>query len=97
MRALIVVAVLVGAIFMILFVLTDLVRELSRLSSHSAPDLGDSDDGDVTPDRLDDIARPLFPRTEQRRAIPVQNRIAGDQGYNFHDSSNALDDLRSAL
>jgi hypothetical protein len=47
MRVLIAIAVLVGADFMIMFVLMGLARELSRLSYHSPPDLDGSNDLDV--------------------------------------------------
>jgi hypothetical protein len=96
MRLLIVIAVLVGAIFMILFVLTDLARELSRVAYHSPPDL-DGDDLDIALDGLDETAPPVFAGTEQRQAISVQNRIAGARDYNFAGNANALDDLRSAF
>jgi hypothetical protein len=54
MRVLIVIALLVGVAFMMLFVLADLARDLSRLSYHSPPDLDDSDDWDVTLDEFYD-------------------------------------------
>jgi hypothetical protein len=95
MRVLIVIAVLICATFMILLVLMGLARELSRLSYHSPPDLDDSDDWDIVLDKSDDTASPVFPCTQQWRAS--QNRIAGAQGYSFPGSSNAMDDLRSAL
>jgi hypothetical protein len=97
MRVLIVIAMLVGGIFMILFVLADLVRELSHLTHHSSPDPDSSGDWDIAMDGLDNTAPAALPGTEQRPAIAVQNRIAGAQGYNFPGKSNALDDLRSAL
>ena len=57
MRVLMVVALLVGAAFMVLFVLADLARNLSRHSFQAPPDL-DSSDGDRLPDgsnALDDL------------------------------------------
>jgi hypothetical protein len=48
MRVLIVIALLVGAAFMIVFVLMGLARELSRLSYHSPPDLDSSGGWDVS-------------------------------------------------
>jgi hypothetical protein len=92
MRVLMVVAVLVGATFMILFVLTDLARELSRHSYHSPPDLDGSDDWDLALDEFEDTATPVVPYTEQIG----RHRIARTQGSNFPGSSNAVDDLRSA-
>jgi|HubBroStandDraft_1064217.scaffolds.fasta_scaffold00071_44 hypothetical protein len=44
MRLLIAFLLLVGASFLILFALTDLVREFSRHSFLAAPDLDDGDD-----------------------------------------------------
>jgi hypothetical protein len=94
MRVLLVIAVFVGAIFIIPLVLTDLARELSRHSYHSPPDL-DSGDWDVALDAIDDAVPPVVTHTEQ---WPV-SRYPGarTQGENTHGSSNALDDLRSAL
>jgi hypothetical protein len=54
----VVIALLVGAAFMILFVLAHLAREFSRLSFHSPPDLGNSDDWDCAQDDFDDTAPP---------------------------------------
>jgi hypothetical protein len=50
MRVLIVLALLVGVAFTILFVLTDLARELSRHSIQAPPDLEGNDNWDVTAD-----------------------------------------------
>ena len=95
MRVLIVIAVLVGATFMILLVLMDIARELSRRSYHSPPDLDGSDDWGVAQDQFDDTAPAVVRYTEQ---WPFgQYRIARSQAENFPGSSNALDDLRSAL
>jgi hypothetical protein len=78
MLALSVIALLVGAVFMILFVLADLARDLSRLSYHSPPDLDDSDDWDVALDEFYDTVPGVVPRTEQ---WPVcQYRNARTQG-----------------
>jgi len=95
MRVLIVIALLVGVVFMILFVLTDLARDLSRLSYHSSPDLDNSDNWDLALDEFDHTAPPVVPYTEERSVGPY--RTASAQGYNLPGSSNALDDLRSAL
>jgi hypothetical protein len=57
MRVLLVIAVFVGAIFIIPLVLTDLARELSRNSYHSPPDLDSGDDRDVALDEIDDAAK----------------------------------------
>jgi hypothetical protein len=95
MRVLFVIAVLVGAAFLILLFLTDLARDLSRCSYHSPPDLDNSDDWDVALDEFDDPAPPVVPYTEQWPGRP--NRIARTQGYSFPGSLSALDDLRSAL
>jgi hypothetical protein len=54
MCVLVVIALLVGAAFMILFVLAHLAREFSRLSFHSPPDLDNSDDWDCAQDDFDD-------------------------------------------
>lgn len=93
MRVLAVIAPLVGAGLMILFVLTDLAQDLSRLSYHSPPDLDNSDDWDVALGEFDDTVPGVVRYTEQRPVSPY--RIARTQGYNFHGSWNGLDDLRS--
>jgi hypothetical protein len=94
-RVLSVIAVFVGAIFIIPLVLTDLARELSRNSYHSPPDLDSGDDWDVALDEIDDAAPPVVTYTEQ---WPISRYpSARTQGGNIHGSSNALDDLRSAL
>ncbi|HWX29753.1 MAG TPA: hypothetical protein VNZ53_20235 [Steroidobacteraceae bacterium] len=78
MRVLSVIALLVGAVFMILFVLANLARDLSRLSYHSPPDLDDSDDWDVTLDEFYDWVPGVVPYREQ---WPVsQYRNARTQG-----------------
>ena len=91
MRVLIVVALLVGVAFMILFVLTDLARELSRQSFLSPPDLDSSDDWNLAADEL-----PQMVCSIERHTVgwyPIE-RMRGDH---IAGSSNALDDLRSAL
>jgi hypothetical protein len=95
MRVLIVIALLVGVAFMILFVLTDLARELSRHSFLSPPDLDSSDDWNVEVDELTDAA-PQMVCSPDRHTVgryPIE-RMRGDH---IAGSSNALDDLRSAL
>jgi hypothetical protein len=90
-----VIAVLVGAIFIIPLVLTDLARELSRHSYHSPPDLDGGDDGDDALNEIDDPVPPVVTYTER---WPVSRYpSARTQGEKIHGSSNALDDLRSAL
>jgi hypothetical protein len=76
MRVLVVIALLVGAAFVILFVLTDLARELSRLSYHSPPDLDNSDDWDAALDEFDDTAPPVVPYTEQPPVSPYRTSRA---------------------
>jgi hypothetical protein len=90
MRVLIVIALLVGVAFAILFVLTDLARELSRLSFYAPPDLEGSDEWDDT-----DTAPQMVYCTKQQAVgrYPAE-RVRGDH---IPGSSNALDDLRSAL
>jgi hypothetical protein len=95
MRVLLVIAVPVGAIFIILLILTDLAREISRHSLQSPPDLDSSDDWDVALDEIDNPVPPVVTHTEQ---WPVSRYpSARTQGENIHGSSNALDDLRSAM
>ena len=48
MRVLIVITLLVWAAFVLLFVLADVARDLSRRSFHAPPDLDGSDDWDFT-------------------------------------------------
>jgi hypothetical protein len=95
MRVLVVIALLVCAVFMILFVTASFVRELSRLSYHSPPNLDNCDDWDVALDEFDDTAPPAVPYTEQWPVGP--HRIARTPGCNFPGSPNAVDDLRSVL
>jgi hypothetical protein len=95
MRVLAVIAPLVGAAFMILFVLTDPTRDLSRLSYHSPPDLENSDDWDVALDEFDDTVPGVVSYAEQWPVSPY--RIARTQGYNFRGNSNGLVDPRSPL
>jgi hypothetical protein len=95
MRVLLVIAVLVGAIFIILLALADLGQELLRQSCQSPPDLDGSDDWDAALDELDDTVPPVVIYTAQS---PVSRYTSErTQGDNIHGSSNALDDLRSAL
>jgi hypothetical protein len=95
MRVLIVIALLVGAAFMFLFVLADLARELSRQSFQAPPDLESSDDWDVEANDFTDTASPAVSRTD-RRAISrcALERMRRDE---ISGASNALDDLHSAL
>ena len=95
MRVLIVIALHVGVAFMILFVLTDLARELSRQSFLSPPDLDSSDDWDLAADELTDAAPQIVCSIERHTVgwSPIE-RIRGDH---IAGSFNALDDLRSAL
>jgi hypothetical protein len=93
MRMLIAIAVLVGAAFMVLFALLDLVRELSHSSNHSAPDPESSNGWDDTQD--EDAVPSVTAHTGQWPGR--QYRSAGQLGEKFAGSSNALDDLRSAL
>jgi hypothetical protein len=95
MRVLVVLAVLVGAAFMIVFVLIDLARELSHHSYHSPPDLYSSNDWDVEQNEFEGAVPPVVPYSEQ---WPFdQYRSARTQGDNSPGNSNALDDLHSAL
>jgi hypothetical protein len=93
MRVLIVISLLVGAAIMLLFVLADLARDLSRHSFHASPDLDSSDDWDIAADEFNDTARPVAqPSGRAAGNCPSTcsvNHIAG--------SSNALDDLHLAL
>jgi hypothetical protein len=77
MRVLMVIVLLVGVAFRILFVLADLARELSRHSFLVPPEMGSSDCGG-------------------RQAV-VRYSIERMRGDHIPGSSNALDDLRSAL
>jgi hypothetical protein len=79
MRVLVVITLLVWAAFVLLFVLADVARELSRRSFHAPPDL-DSDDWDFV----------------ERRAV-ARYPIGSKRGDATPGSSNALDDLRSAM
>ena len=59
MRVLIVITLLVEVALMILYVLTDLARELSGRQFLSAPDLDGSDDWELAADEFTDSAPPL--------------------------------------
>jgi multisubunit Na+/H+ antiporter MnhC subunit len=54
MRLLIVIVLLVGAAFMVLFMLADLARDLSRRSFMVPPDLDSSDEWDIAADEFAD-------------------------------------------
>jgi hypothetical protein len=95
MRVFIVIALLVGARFMILFVLANLARELSRQSFQAPPDLDSSDDWDVAVNDFTDPAPPVAYCME-RRAVS-RHPIVRTRGDDIPGNSNALDDLRSAL
>jgi len=94
MRVLIVIALLVGAAFMILFVLADLARELSQHSFQPPPDLDSSDDWNVEVDEFADAAPPVA-YSEQLAVNRYRDlRTLGDDKLRH---SNALDDPHSAL
>jgi hypothetical protein len=94
MRVLIVIAVLVGAAFMLLVALAELARDLSRHSFQSLPDM-DSDDWDVAADDFTDTVPPVV-YSEERQAIG-RHPIGSMRGGNGPGKAIALDDLRSAL
>lgn len=95
MRVLIVIALIVGVAFILLFVLLDLARELSHYSDNSPLDLDGSNEWDVAQDEFEGAAPPAAPYTQQ---WPVgQYHIARTPRDNFPGSSNALDDLHSVL
>jgi hypothetical protein len=95
MRVLIVIALLVGAAFMILYIVTDLVRELSRRSFQAPPDLDSSDDWDVAADEFTDAA-PQMVYSAERQTVS-RYPIEGTRRDHVPGSSNALGDLRSAM
>lgn len=66
MRVVIVIALLVGMVFMILFVLADLARDLLRHSFQASPDLDSGDDWNVAADKFTDTAPPGVYCTEQQ-------------------------------
>jgi hypothetical protein len=74
MRVLIVIAVLVGAAFMIVFVLMDLARELSRHSYHSPPDLDSGNDWGVAQDEFEGAVRPCFRAQNNGQSIGIAHR-----------------------
>jgi hypothetical protein len=95
MRVLIVIGLLIAAVFMMLAVLVDLVCDLSRQSHQVPPDLDSSDDWDVEVDEFADAAPPVASYTEQLAVNRYRDlRTLGDDKL---ESSNALDDLHSAL
>ena len=75
MRVLIVIALLVGAAFMILFALADLARDLSRHSFQAPPDLDSSDDWDVEEDEFADAARPIASQADQAAVNRVYTHL----------------------
>jgi hypothetical protein len=95
MPVLLLIAVFVGAIFIIPLVLTGLARELSLHSYHSPPDLDSDEDWDVALDEIDEAVPPAVTYTEQWPAGRYLSTRT--QGQKIRGSSNALDDLRSAL
>jgi hypothetical protein len=95
MRVLIVIGLLIAAVFMMVAVLVDLVCDLSRQSYQVPPDLDSSDDWDVEVDEFADAAPPVASYTEQLAVNRYRDlRTFGDDKLR---SSNALDDLHSAL
>jgi hypothetical protein len=95
MRVLIAIGLLIAAVFMMVAVLIDLVGDLSRQSYQASPDLDSSDDWDVEVDEFADAAAPVASYAEQ---LAVNRyRDLPTLGDDKLKSSNALDDLHSAL
>jgi hypothetical protein len=95
MRVLIVIGLLIAAVLMMVAVLVDLVCDLSRQSYQVPPDLDSSDDWDVEVDEFADAAAPGASYAEQLAVNRYCDlRTPGDDKLK---SSNALDDLHSAL
>ena len=95
MRVLIVLALLVGAAFMILIALAGLARDLSRHSFQAPPDLDSSDDWDVEEDEFAGAVPAMVSQTDQ--SAVNRCRFPLTLGDRLPDGSNALDDLHSAL
>jgi len=94
MRVLIVIGLLIAAVLIMVAVLIDLVDDLSRQSHQASPDLG-GDDCDVDEDEFADAAPPVVSYAEQ---LAVNRyRDLPTLGDGKLESSNALDDLHSAL
>jgi hypothetical protein len=94
MRVLIVIGLLIAAVLMMVAVLIDLVGDLSRQSYQASPNL-DSDDWNVNEDEFADAAPPVASYAEQ---LAVNRyRDLPTLGDDKLKSSNALDDLHSAL
>jgi hypothetical protein len=94
MRVLIVIGLLIAALLVMVAVLIDLVGDLLRQSYQASPNL-DSDDWDVEVDELADAAPPVASYAEQ---LAVNRyRDLPTLGDDKLKSSNALDDLHSAL
>jgi hypothetical protein len=95
MRVLIGIGLLIAAAFMVVSVLVHLVCDLSRQAYQAPPDLDSSDEWDVEVDEFDDAAPPIASYTAQLAVNRYRDlRTLGDDTLR---SSNALDDLRSAL
>jgi hypothetical protein len=96
MRVLIGIGLVIAAAFvMMVSVLAELVGDLSRQSYQAPPDLDSSDDWDVEVDEFADAAPPVASYTEQLAVNRYRDlRTLGDDKL---ESSNALDDLHSAL
>jgi hypothetical protein len=94
MRVLVVIGLLIAAVLMMVAVLIDLVGDLSRQSYQASPNL-DSDDWNVNEDEFADAAPPVASYAEQ---LAVNRyRDLPTLGDDKLKSSNALDDLHSAL
>jgi hypothetical protein len=94
MRVLIVIGLLIAAVLMMVAVLIDLVGDLSRQSYQASPNL-DSDDWNVNEDEFADAAPPVASYADQ---LAVNRyRDLPTLGDDKLKSSNALDDLHSAL
>lgn len=81
MRVLIVIALLVAAVFLFLFVLADLARDLSRHSFQTPPDLDGSDDWDVEVNEFADDSPPEAHYSERR--ADSRYAIGGMHGDDF--------------
>jgi hypothetical protein len=86
-----VIALFVGAAFIILSILADIARELSRHSFQAPPDLDSSDDWDVAADEAaDTIPTGIYPT--ERRAVgryPVGDHSSVDNADDWPAMSNA--------
>jgi hypothetical protein len=95
MKVLVVIALIIGTTLMVALALIGLAREVLGHSCRATPELDNSDEWDAAADEFGRVARPEGSSTE--RWAVGRRSVTAMRSDNFAGSSNALDDLHSAL